>query len=181
MKIKKRYRILEVRGTIIRNHPFELLIGQGQDKSDENRSRLVINQAICLQFGIPYTLGLTGRHLVVTLESREIPKRDGDSSDGGINWDHFDTEQDLLFKDLYLKERINRSFTTLPDEHSTVEQKRVLKLRSHVGGGSVRTPRCPRYNLRMLLDESEYCEVKNLPLNTVFRISLKLESEQPEG
>ncbi len=182
MKIEKRYRVVEVRGTIIRNSPFELLIGQGRDLSDENRSRLVINQATCLQFGIPHSLGLTGRHLIVTLESKEIPKCDGDSSDTGINWDHFDTEQDLLFDDLYTTTRIRRPFTTLPsEEHSTVEQERVLKLSSFVGGGSIRIPRCPRYSLRMLLDESEYGQVRDLPLNTVFRISLRLEPEQNEG
>ena len=173
MEITKEFRIQEVRGTIMSNASFQIILEANYFRKEEESS-LTMDTKTCARYQIPVSLDLVGRTLICIFQTRELPlRRDGDWK-GFVEMKSVE-DDNLRIKSLQKKEVILPSFRSMPPLKYN-EVSRILKLSSFGEGDGIHPHimPCPFYRLSVELTEEEYEACKALSASSVFKVNFQL-------
>lgn len=168
MQIVKEFTICEVRATQASNAPFQIILLGNMIKREE-KSSLVLDRDMCVRYNIPMSLDLVGRTLICLFESRELPLKNDRVDMGLIGND------ELQIQSLKRNEVESAIFYTVPpSKYNDVSQ--ILELSSFGGGDGVHLHimPCPFYHFIVNLTNGDYRMCKNLPANSVFKVTFNL-------
>ena len=175
MEIRKEFIVTEVRGTRSSNAPLQLVLeekGAWRGRG-EGQSRVTLDEAAARRQGIPVSLDLVGRTLMVVWQSRSRPIV-GESE--RVDWDNLGPD-DLVIKGLRRTEEISFNVGRCPPMRP-VRTEMVLRLETPSGADGIHPyllP-CPFYEFVASLTEAEYAECRDLPPNSVFDVKFLLQS-----
>ena len=137
--------------------------------SEGYESSLTFGDGARRKFGIRSSLNITGRNLIVTLNSKEMPREDRVIISAG--------KEDLLISRIGFNEETTWHYMTFPDPSTHESGSYFARLISPGGGDGIHLSAspCPYFDLKVPLSPKEYFGIKNLPKRSIFGIDLKLE------
>ncbi len=170
MQITEKLMICKIEATRSDSAPFKLTLENNRGEE----SSLLLDSNTCTRYKIPISLNLTGRTLVCSFESRELPlQNDGHFLFLGQFTKEPPRNDDLEIQSLNKEEIIKPTFMSIPPSKH-IEILRTLKLSSFGGEGiHFHTTPCPFYRFILELTEKEYNICKALPEATVFKVNFR--------
>lgn len=173
MQITKPFKICEVKATDASNAPFQIILLHNALKREEESS-LTFDTDTRVRYNIPLSFNLVGRTLICSFESRELSLRDDNHGNGRVDTESLGSD-DLQIQSLKKNEVTLSIFYTIPpSKYNQVSQ--TLELSSFGGddGMRVHIMPCPFYRFITELTDEEYEACKDLPVNSVFKVSFNL-------
>jgi hypothetical protein len=164
MKLEKELLIDSFAIQRYQNAPYAVKAISGDYKSSLTIDDEILDKVLAVQ----NPRGIAGRNLIVTLNSREMPKEKRIIVSVGNG--------ELLIDKIGFNEQTSWSYMTFPEPRTHEKGSYFAHLVSPGQGDGMHfsSSPCPNYDMNIPLSHEEYFQIKNLPKRSVFEIDLKL-------
>lgn len=179
MEIKKIFTIDKIVASKRSNAPFTIVILGLPYLSEKSESTLTLDSRECERFGIPMSLDIVGKKLLIKLKSRSLHVQTTGNFSGFIDRSSIDSTH-LLINNLRWIEEQTPMYSVKPPRITRRNYYTLELETAHMGGTHFSPSPCPYYKLKISLSDEECGQCRILPVETVFEISLEMFNEQTQ-